>query len=114
MAYCMQCKAEIPILTVVCPHCGYDFLDRETPPPQQGWEYSGAADMLLLVGAVASALAAVGSAGLTLMMLGKMLLDPNPFLESLWQLVLSLLGFCLCMANWIVFQRVANLSRDKR
>ena len=114
MAYCMQCKEEIPILTVKCPHCGYDFLDRETPAAEQRWEYSEAADMLLLVGAVASALTAVGTAVLTLMMLGKMLLDPNPFIESLWQLVLSLLGFCLCMANWSVFQRVANLSRDKR
>ena len=114
MAFCTQCKQEVPILTVVCPHCGYDFLDREPPTPEQGWEYSEAADMMLLVGAVASALAAVGSAVLTLMMLMKMLLDPNPFIESLWQLGLSLLGFCLCLANWIVFLRVANLSRDKR
>lgn len=114
MAYCMNCKEEVPALTIVCPHCGYDFLDRETPTPQSGWEYSGAADLLLLTGAFASALASVGLGLATLLLLATMILKPASLPESLRQFLSCLLGFCLCMANLIVFLRVANLSRDKR
>jgi|GEM_PF-1560529 len=114
MAFCMQCKEEIPALTIVCPHCGYDFLDRETPSPQRGWEYSGAADMMLLVGAVASALAAAVLGLITVVTFVTTIFNPVSLWNSVWQFLTGLVGFCLSLANLIVFLRVANLSRDKQ
>ena len=112
MAICMHCKEEIPAFTIVCPHCDYDFLDKKTPKPEQGIEYSWAADMALMVGAIVSALGAVllGIRGCAL--LAAFCFGNHQGTDELWDLVSSSLGCCLCLANLIVFVRVGNLRRD--
>jgi hypothetical protein len=114
MAFCMQCKEKVPALTIVCPHCGHDFLDRETPAPEQGWEYSEAANVMLLIGFVVSAIASLIMALMTLAMLVALFISYQNVKETLWQLVCSAFGTCMCLANMIVFSRVANLSHNKK
>ena len=116
MAFCMKCQKEVALLTIICPHCGHDFLDSEAPnpPARSGWEYSSLADVLLLVGAVASGLAACV---LAMMLIGESVMAlsyPMQWGEFAWPFAQQCVGFCLCLANMIVFLRVANLSRERR
>ena len=113
MASCPKCSLEIPVLAVECPHCGHDLLPPEKAV-RTGWEYSRVADILLLVGTAASALGALFFAFMTVIFLFGLL---GSYVEwsaaAVETLVGSILGFSLCMANLIVFLRVANLGKDE-
>jgi hypothetical protein len=71
MAFCPQCKAEMPKTAVVCPSCNYDFPAKDITAPDvpSGFAYSAIADIALMVGSVAAGFAAILAAYLTLLKL---------------------------------------------
>ncbi len=112
MAFCMRCSREVPDLTVICPHCNHDFLGEA--PIQKGWEYSPTADVLLLVGAAASVIVALLLLVMIVGVLSMAVHGPSRWTELLSNVGGLGLGLCSCLANIVVFMRVANLSRDKQ
>ena len=113
MAFCMQCSREVPDLTIECPHCGHDFLGLPKTGNPGGWEYSGLADIVLLMGAAASGLASVF---LSFVLLGSvigLLGNLNRWQSHLLIVGQLSLGLCMAMANLVVFLRVANLSQSR-
>jgi hypothetical protein len=108
MAFCLKCGQEVPDLTIECSHCGHDFLESQQANSSGGWEYSTWADLVLLVGAVASGLGAFGCAYLMCL---YMFFAPGHW-SDLWQFLLAgAIGCCICTALLVVFLRVGNLGR---
>lgn len=108
MAFCMKCSQEVPDLTIICPHCHHDFLGMQNAKPE-GWEYSSFADLVLLTGAIVSALASIVLGIATIVMGFLWLGNINHWQEP----IQAGLGCSLALANLVVFLRVANLSRDR-
>jgi hypothetical protein len=57
MAYCLKCEGEIGVSEGVCPHCGYDFPESPKAAQARGLLYSPLAEIALVAGQVAAALA---------------------------------------------------------
>ena len=113
MAFCMKCSQEVLDLTIVCPHCGHDFLGDPNSDLDRGWEYSGVADIVLLIGAAASGLV---SAILCFVWLGAvvgLLGELHRWQTHLQTVAMLSLALCMAMANLVVFLRVANLSQSR-
>ncbi len=113
MAFCMKCGREVPDLTIECPHCGHDFLRPPQTDTPSGWEYSGLADVVLIVGAVASGMSAVILSLLLLAAIVPVFLHPVPWPSHLQMMGLLCLGACLSLAHCIVFVRVSNLRQSR-
>jgi hypothetical protein len=56
MAFCPECKKEMPTTAIVCPHCGYDFpaTSLSNKSARTGFAYSPLADAALIVGMLAA------------------------------------------------------------
>jgi ribosomal protein L40E len=113
MAFCMKCGQEVPDLTIECPHCGQDFLRPPKTNHPEGWEYSGLADIVLMVGAAASGLSAVILSCLLLGAVIPRFIHPVPWPSHLQTVGGLCLGVCLSMAHLVVFLRVSNLSHNR-
>lgn len=59
MAYCPECKGEMPVAAVECPHCEFRFPETaaEDANRRPGFEWSPLADIALSVSTVAAVLA---------------------------------------------------------
>ena len=112
MAFCMKCSQAVPDLTIVCPYCNHDFMGTQDAN-LEGWEYSGFADIVLLVGAIVSVLVSVVLGLATIVMVFLLLGNLSLWQETLWNVVQAGIGCCLALANLVVFLRVADLSRDR-
>jgi len=103
MAYCPQCKSEIPLAAVVCESCGYDFpsqSDGRSNSNREGLAYSTLADIALIVSMLAASIGCIGAvfAGLAWLLQGDLLSG----------LVLAPLAFFLQLGMLVVFIRVQD------
>lgn len=98
MAFCPECKGEMPGTAIACPHCGYDFPDTKSAAAnaRTGFAYSPLADLALVVSMVAAVLGAGAAAVATIVSLyygayfHGLIMGPIAFLLQLGMLVVFL------------------------
>lgn len=102
MAFCPQCKGEMPTTAVLCPHCGYDFppsaATTNVGGAGEGFAYSPLADVALIISSIA---AAVGCGVAVLVGIGAI-----AQVDWFHGLVLAPLGFFLQLGLLVAFLRV--------
>ncbi len=103
MAFCPNCKGEMPTTAVVCPHCGYDFPDTGSPTEVlregEGFAYSPLANVALMISSIAAAL----GCGVAILV-GIAAVSHGDLFHGL---VLAPLGFFLQLGLLVVFLRAA-------
>lgn len=102
MAFCPQCKGEMPTTAVLCPHCDYDFppsaATTNVGGAGEGFAYSPLADVALIISCIA---AAVGCGVAVLVGIGA--IAQGDWFHGLF---LAPLGFFLQLGLLVVFLRV--------
>ena len=103
MAYCPQCKSELPLAAVVCESCGYDFpseSDGRSSSNRDGLAYSPVADIALIISMLAATIGCIGTAiwGFAQILRGN-------FVSGLVQ---APLAFFLQLGMLVVFIRVQD------
>lgn len=105
MAFCPECKKEMGMRDVVCPHCGHDFPSIDSAPPtRKGIAYSAIGETALVIGQTLSGLASV-----LLLFCG---------IASLFQIELRVAfayaaGSVLCLALYVVFVRTQHTGCEQ-
>lgn len=114
MSHCPSCLQLLPTLAIECPHCHCDLLPPQEEKLSSAWEYSGVADLFLIIATLIASLQSIvcGIGSLYMFVLipfGSGRLSDRFTVAFLW-----LLCFCVSVAMAITFQRVSNLSHDRK
>jgi hypothetical protein len=108
MAFCPKCKEVMSVMETICPHCGYDFpameLVQSAFSEPSGIAYSGLAEFALIVGEFAAGFSAV----ISLFMAAMFLIG-----FRISYLFGAIIVFFLCLANFVVFERVRNMGNKR-
>ncbi len=93
MAYCPNCGAAMGMHDRACQACGYNFPPPESDERREGWAYSGAADVAIVISATLSLLAAAlfVTAGVVAVFLGH-------FANGLYAIVVGVFMFAVFAA----------------